>query len=122
VATNKPGEWARRIVTTFGLDAHFRWVLGEDDVGARKPDPRLLLTLCERAGVAPAAALMVGDSAIDLAAAEAAAIPVAFCTYGFSDPETLEKSRAGDPQQALGSAARPFVLDNLAELLRLLPS
>jgi phosphoglycolate phosphatase len=122
VATNKPGDWARRIVDSFGLRSHFRWVLGEDDVGARKPDPRLLLTLCERAGVAASATLMVGDSAIDLAAAAAANMPVAFCTYGFSDEETRSRVSPGESPLPLGSAGRPFLISQMPDLLALLPA
>lgn len=120
VATNKPGEWARRILAAFGLSEQFRWVLGEDDIGRRKPDPLLLLTLCERAGVHPSAALMVGDSAIDLAAAEAAGLRMAFCTYGFSDADTLARVRNPAPEAALGSPARPYLCDELSALLRLI--
>jgi phosphoglycolate phosphatase len=114
VATNKPGDWARQIVRHLELEPHLRWVLGEDDVGARKPDPRLLLSLCERAGVLPQQALMVGDSAIDRAAARAAGMRLALCTYGFSDEETLAEARADQGE------SRPFILDNLPELATLL--
>ena len=123
VATNKPGAWARRLTAHFGLDASLRWVLGEDDVGARKPDPKLLLHLCALAGVAPAEALMVGDSRIDLDAAQAAGIPVALCTYGYGDAETLQAARraarqaAGSTAAPRGSRGRPFLLESFAELL-----
>lgn len=83
VATNKPGAWARQIVAALGLMPHLRWVLGEDDVGRRKPDPLLLHTLCQQAGVPPAAALFVGDSAIDARTAEAAGMDMVLCTYGY---------------------------------------
>lgn len=122
VATNKPGAWARRLTAHFGLDASLRWVLGEDDVGARKPDPRLLLHLCERAGVAPADTLMVGDSRIDLEAAQAAGMPVALCTYGYCDPETMAAIRqaAQSATPPSGSRERPFLLHSFADLLALL--
>jgi phosphoglycolate phosphatase len=119
IATNKPGEWARRIIATFGLQAHFRWVLGEDDVGARKPDPRLLLSLCERAGVLPGATLMVGDSAIDLAAAAAARTAMALCTYGFGDSATLAAAQLDCPQLERGTPERPYLLRALPEVLPL---
>ncbi len=114
--------WARRLTAHFGLDASLRWVLGEDDVGARKPDPRLLLHLCERAGVAPADTLMVGDSRIDLDAAQAAGMPVALCTYGYCDPETMAAIRKAAQSAAppSGSRERPFLLHSFADLLALL--
>ena len=116
VATNKPGDWARRIASHFGLDGHLRWVLGEDDVGARKPDPRLLLSLCERAGVSPDEALMVGDSAIDRAAAQAAGMRLAFCTYGFADAETLADTQSERADAPLGSAARPWIIRDFSQI------
>ena len=72
VATNKPGAWARRLVESLRLGGSLSWVLGEDDVGARKPDPRLLLHIAALAGVRPEEALMIGDSANDAEAARAA--------------------------------------------------
>ncbi|MCA1663194.1 MAG: HAD hydrolase-like protein [Myxococcales bacterium] len=42
VATNKPGELARTILSRLGLADDFIAVLGEDDVGARKPDPLIV--------------------------------------------------------------------------------
>jgi phosphoglycolate phosphatase len=108
VATNKPGAWARQIVTALGLMPHLRWVLGEDDVGRRKPDPLLLHTLCRQAGVAPAAALFVGDSAIDVRTAEAASMDMVLCTYGYGHPPLPAASRRIDafPQ------VLPLILDN----------
>lgn len=120
IATNKPGAWARRIVEAFALSGHFRWVLGEDDVGARKPAPRLLLTLCARAEVNPEQTLMVGDSAIDRAAAMHAGVQLALCTYGFGDEATLRDACAPPSDAVLGSAARPYLLNRLPELLDVL--
>lgn len=120
IATNKPGAWARRIIEAFALSAHFRWVLGEDDVGARKPDPRLLLTLCARAEVKPDETLMVGDSAIDRAAAMNAGVQLALCTYGFGDEATMQDARARPSNAVLGSATRPYLLGRLPELLAVL--
>lgn len=126
VATNKPGAWARRIIEAFDLLDCFgslSRVLGEDDVGARKPDPRLLLSLCQAAGVPPAETLMVGDSAIDRQAAARAGTQFAFCTFGFGDQETVtgvhaDVAAAGAP---LGTPTCPYVLDSMAQLLDVPP-
>jgi phosphoglycolate phosphatase len=122
VATNKPGAWARRLTAHFALDSSLRWVLGEDDLGRRKPDPALLLHLCELAGVQPADALMVGDSRVDLDAAHAAGMPVAFCTYGYGDEHSLAAVRRADPDatEPVGSRDRPYVLGRFADLLDLI--
>ncbi len=123
LATNKPGAWARRIIEHFDLLRFFgsaERVLGEDDVGARKPDPRLLLTHCERLGIAPEHTLLVGDSAIDWQTAQRAGCQFAYCTFGFGDGETLAQIQAAaNSQAALGSASRPYVIDGLVDLTRL---
>lgn len=124
LATNKPGEWARRIVEHFGLSSYFGSadrVLGEDDVGARKPDPRLLQTHCDRVGIAADRTLLVGDSAIDWQTAQRAGCQFAYCTFGFGDRETLaqiQQSQLRD-DRPFGSALRPYVLETLVDLLRL---
>ena len=126
VATNKPGAWARRLTAHLGLSEHFGWVLGEDDIGVRKPDPALLLHLCGQAGVRPGEALMVGDSRIDMEAAHAAGMAMAVCTYGYGDAETMRAVLAseggqGDQVATLGSIGRPYVLRQFAELLNVVP-
>lgn len=129
VATNKPGAWARRLIESLRLGGSLSWVLGEDDVGARKPDPRLLLHIAALAGVRPEEALMIGDSRIDLRAAAAAGMDVALCTWGYGDAATLAEARAADREPSpasspassplglrRGTAMRPYLLDSIDQL------
>ena len=62
----------------------FRLLLGGDSLPVKKPDPAPLLLACERLGVAPRAALMVGDSKNDIDAARAAGCPVVAVDYGYN--------------------------------------
>ncbi len=104
VATNKPGHWARHIVSALGIGAGFQWVLGEDDVGRRKPDPLLVHEICRLADIPPERTLYIGDSAIDMATARAAGATMALCTYGYLDPETraaLAEQRSPRPAYLL---------------------
>ena len=55
-----------------GLGGYFETVVSNVDVKRRKPDPEGLLLAAERLGIAPAEALYVGDSPIDIEAATAA--------------------------------------------------
>jgi phosphoglycolate phosphatase len=124
VATNKPGAWARRIIEHFGLLPYFgdaAAVLGEDDVGARKPDPRLIQHHCDRLGIPVERTLLVGDSAIDWQAAARAGCQFAYCTYGFGDSETAAAvSAAADRRdRPRGSTDRPYILATLPDLLQL---
>ncbi len=88
VLTNKPGAFARQILRGLGLDGAFVAVLGGDE-GPRKPAPDGLLHLCERMGITPGEALLVGDSPVDIATARAAKMRVCAVSWGFSAPESL---------------------------------
>ena len=73
LVTNKPQAAAQTILGHFGLSDRFSVVIGDGDHQlARKPQPDMLLAALSRLGVTAAEAIMVGDSAIDIAAARAA--------------------------------------------------
>jgi putative hydrolase of the HAD superfamily len=58
-------DWSSRlpaILAEHGIAGQFQFVLASGAVGAAKPSPELYRMALERAGVAPEAALMVGDS------------------------------------------------------------
>ncbi len=89
VVTNKPGINARELVSALGLSPLFSLVLGGGDLGAvRKPDPAFVraalaqLPPCERA-------VLIGDSAIDLATARAAGIGFVGVLWGLGSREEL---------------------------------
>jgi len=92
--TNKPGEFARELLQRKGLSGHFRHVFGGDAFARKKPDPLPLLETCKALGVAPARALMVGDSANDAQAARAAGCPVVLVTYGYNHGQPVREVNA----------------------------
>jgi phosphoglycolate phosphatase len=94
VATNKPGALARTIVKGLGLDGQLPVVLGEDDVGARKPDPLIVDVLRGRFGVTRARTLYVGDSRVDAQTAEAARVDLCLVTYGYEDAAVVRATPA----------------------------
>jgi len=53
-------------VKTYQLSDYIQLEMGVDSVHLNKPDPQLFLLACQQLGVAPAATLMVGDSAGDI--------------------------------------------------------
>jgi phosphoglycolate phosphatase len=73
LATNR-GTTVAGIVERFRLQGFFAIRVGILDVACPKPAPDLLLACLERARVAPEAALYVGDTEIDRAAAGAAGV------------------------------------------------
>jgi phosphoglycolate phosphatase len=93
VVTNAMQHLAERVLARFDLIDQFALVLGGDRVARGKPDAGPLREACRVLGVAPAAALMVGDSENDVLAARAAGCPVVVVPYGYN---------AGQPASSLG--------------------
>ena len=88
VLTNKPGGFAREILRGLGVERAFRAVLGGDE-GPRKPAPDGVLRLCGALGVDPHEAMLVGDSAVDLATARAARIRFCAVRWGLGEAAAL---------------------------------
>jgi len=108
VVTNKYHRFAVGLLQRLDLARHLRLVVGGDTCERRKPDPMPLLHACAQLGVAPADALMVGDSANDVEAARAAGMPVVLVPYGYTEGE--------DPRQW----PCDHMVDSLAQLPGLL--
>jgi phosphoglycolate phosphatase len=81
VLTNKPLAPSRRILDGLQLSSWFTHIVGGDGPFPRKPDPSGLRALSALAPGRPV--LMVGDSPIDAATAEAAPATFALAAYGF---------------------------------------
>ena len=104
--TNKPGEFARGLLQAKGLASAFEVVFGGDAFPRKKPDPLPLVKTCEALGTAPAATLMIGDSANDAAAARAAGCPVLLVTYGYNHGEPVRAVDADGFLESLADVAR----------------
>jgi phosphoglycolate phosphatase len=102
--TNKPLAFAQALLQVKALDGYFGWVFGGDSFERKKPDPMPILGTCAAMGVAPAQALMVGDSENDAQAARAAGCPVALVSYGYNH---------GQP---IAQVPHDLLLDSLLEL------
>jgi len=85
ICTNKPERYSVKLLAALGLRDHFTVVAGADTFAVKKPDPGHLLGAVERAGGDAGAAVMIGDSAIDMATARAAKVPVVAVSYGYTD-------------------------------------
>ena len=72
VATNDTEDPARAHLRESGIHDHFTRIYGCDSGYRPKPEPDMLLAFAELIGLAPERIVMVGDSAHDLKAAEAA--------------------------------------------------
>jgi len=111
VLTNKPLAATRRILDGLALSTFFDAgaVIGGDGPFPRKPDPAGLLQLCERAAVAPADTVLVGDSWIDWQTARNAETAICVARYGFGFREF--------PRETLNG--REQLIDRPVDLLKL---
>jgi phosphoglycolate phosphatase len=110
VCTNKPAAAARKLLDDVGLGHLLQTVGGGDSFPVRKPDPAHLLATLRLAGGDPAAAVMVGDHANDVAAAHGAGVKAIFVTWGYG-PLAMGQGAdaiAGD-LRALGRAIERLV-------------
>jgi phosphoglycolate phosphatase len=88
VLTNKPVRMSLNIVKGLGVSGYFFQVYGGNSFDFKKPHPIGVEALMREAGVHRDAAIMVGDSSVDVATARNAGIRSCGLTYGFQ-PETL---------------------------------
>jgi phosphoglycolate phosphatase len=89
VCTNKPIGPTRALLAAFGLDSLIEAVIGGDSLPQRKPQPEPLLTVIRALGGTPGRAVLIGDSAVDLACADAAGVPAIIIPsgYGMTPPQ-----------------------------------
>jgi phosphoglycolate phosphatase len=90
VCTNKMEQFAVKLLAELGIESRFAAISGGDTFHFRKPDPRHLTETIVMAGGDAANAVMVGDSATDIATARAASIPVIAVDFGYSERPVVE--------------------------------
>jgi len=105
LCTNKKEYLARRLVSTLGIASLFDGVAGGDTFAFHKPDPRHITELIRMVGGDPSAAIMIGDSEADIAAASAAGVPSVAVSFGY----------AAIPAEKLGATA---IIGHFNELIQ----
>ena len=107
VLTNKPGAFSRQILRGLGVLGAFRAVLGGDEA-PRKPSPDGLLRLCAHMGIPPGEAMMIGDSAIDVATGKAASVRTCAVGWGLGERAVLASADevCGSPGELSALLAR----------------
>lgn len=90
VCTNKYEGLSVRLLEALDLAGRFAAICGPDTFGVRKPDPDHIRRTVQAAGGALDRAIMIGDSATDINAAKAAAIPVIAVPFGYTDTPVAE--------------------------------
>jgi len=91
VLTNKPHELTLPLLKLLDLDKYFGAIHGAGRYSYNKPDPRVFHHVVEELSGNPRApAIMIGDSATDVATARAAQAPILLLSYGYT-PEPAAK-------------------------------
>jgi phosphoglycolate phosphatase len=108
VCTNKMEQLSKLLLAELGLDAKFGAIAGRDTFAMFKPAPGHLTQAIAMAGGQPSRAVMVGDSEVDFATAQAANIPAIGVTFGYTQRPVRELA------PALGLGA---VIDHYREFL-----
>jgi phosphoglycolate phosphatase len=123
VCTNKRTDLSLALLDSLDLSRRFAAVVGPDQAGAAKPDPRHLIFAIEAAGGRVDRALMVGDSRSDVGAAKAAGVPVIAVSFGYSDvaPAELGADALIDSFAELPPIARRLLAGRQAAIRPVLP-
>ncbi len=98
--TNKAAQFTLPLLRDLGIHDDFEIIIAGDALAKKKPDPLPLLHAAEQLGVAPAAALMVGDSQSDVKAARAAGFQIVCMSYGYNHGEDI---RSYNPDAVIDS-------------------
>lgn len=99
VLTNKPLAHTRKLLVALDLASFFSTVIGGDGPFARKPDPGALQHLMVEHAIPAEKTILVGDSRIDAATADAAGARFCWARYGFgaSDMSPVPTTAADRP-------------------------
>lgn len=93
LVTNKPSPFVAPLLNALGIDKYFAFIIGGDDVVAKKPHPAPLYLVLGHLGLYAHELLFVGDSRNDIMAAKAAGCPSVGLTYGYNYGEAITLSR-----------------------------
>lgn len=83
VLTNKPARITLRIMQELKLEDLFQAIYGGNSFSTKKPDPLGMNTILSELGVAAKAAVLIGDSEVDVQTARNAGALAGTVTYGF---------------------------------------
>lgn len=103
--TNKATAFTTPLLAKSGLAPFFDTVVTSEQAGERKPHPAPFLVACERLGVAPADAVVVGDSTNDALAGRAAGCRVLLVSYGYSEGRDVRGLDSDGVVDTFGEAA-----------------
>ncbi|MBQ27555.1 MAG: HAD family hydrolase [Nitrospiraceae bacterium] len=93
IVTNKPTDYTMAILEGLAVVDQFEMVIGSEGTQELKPHPAMILKAVEGFKVDRSKAVMVGDSVLDVQAAQAAGTKSCAVGYGMGVRSQLEASR-----------------------------
>jgi phosphoglycolate phosphatase len=103
ICTNKPHRPMLMVLKRLGIDRLVPVAIGGDALPVRKPDPGHVRAVMSALGADPDGAVMVGDSAADIAVARNAGIRAAAVSYGY-------------PRMPVTALGADVIIDHFADL------
>ncbi len=91
--TNKEERFSRSVLAACGMQDAFDLLVAGDTLAVKKPDARVLAHVVAMLGGEPARTAHVGDSRIDVAAAQNAGVAAWVVPYGYNRGEPIEQAR-----------------------------
>ena len=105
--TNKRYAFSHDLLVAAGIRDYFEPLLGGDSLPEKKPSPLQLKVAAETLGIAPSAAVLVGDSHQDLRAARAAGYGFVLASYGYGK---IDETELGSSPRIRGFAELPAAI------------
>lgn len=101
VVTNKPYNMTLEVLEQAGIKDLFDVIIGGDSASSPKPSGAPVLLACEKLGVEPGQAIMVGDSGNDSQSAKAAGVACLLVSTGWSEGIPLSEIAKRDGAEAI---------------------
>ncbi len=91
--TNKPEKFTLPLLQKSGLADFFEMVVSGDTLPKKKPNPIQLQHICAKFDVPVYEAMLVGDSATDIQAAQSAGCFIVTVPYGYNQGKAIDTSQ-----------------------------
>jgi len=89
--TNKPAVFTEPLLAKKGIYPFFDIIYSADSFPLKKPNPLPMLMACEKFGITPSQALVIGDSINDGQAARSAGCALFIVPYGYNHGRPVEE-------------------------------
>lgn len=92
IASNKPSDFTREILKSFGIENSFSLILGPFEVKKLKPDPEMINKILEELKVKKEEAIYIGDMILDAETAKNAKVDCILVATGGNTIKELRKT------------------------------